>query len=263
MIEYIKLIRPPLFLLGFIASWGLLVKSGLWRTPESLLILLAVGFGNGAFVVFNEICDVGQDRINKPWKPLPSGKVSVFRAKLIAFTFYIISLISLIMLLIYYDIRYVLVGIVGYVTGAIYNVLGRRDVVGNSCLGSTYAVAGFMSTGLTDLAFPLAFGLLTVAHNIMVQVQDLEADRKAGVLTLPQQVYSPYLELIVAVLSAVSFLMFLQIKQPVFAVAVILILMSVFVKQHIEALIRYGVRLLILIGFVLMGAGLWSQGNVV
>jgi len=254
MIEYIKLIRPPLFLLGFIASWVLLVKSGLWGTPESLLILLAVGFGNGAFVVFNEICDIRQDKINKPWKPLPSGKVPVSHAKLIAFTFYIISLASLLTLSAH-DTRYLLFGFFGYVTGAIYNVFGRRDVVGNVCLGSTYAVAGLISTGLTDLAFPLAFGLLTVAHNIMVQVQDLEADRRAGVLTFPQVVRSPILELIVAVLSAVSFMMFLQIEQPVFAVAVILILVSVFMKQHIEALIRRGVRLLMLIGFILMGAG--------
>jgi len=254
MIEYIKLIRPPLFLLGFIASWALLVKSGLWGSFESLLILLAVGFGNASFTVINEICDIRQDKINKPWKPLPSGKVPVSHAKLIAFTFFIVSYLSLLWLSLY-DTMYLIIGLIGYMTSIGYNVLGDRAVFGNTCLGLTYFIAGYMSTGLTDLTFPLAFGLLSVAHNIMVQVQDLEADKRAGVLTFPQLVDSLILSITVFVLGVLSFLMLIQVKQTVFAVAIILILLSVFMKQHIEALVRYGVRLLILVGFILMGVG--------
>ena len=251
MKEYIKLIRPPLFLLGFLASWALLVRSGLWGTEEALFIFLAVGFGNAAFTVFNEIHDIKQDRINKPWKPLPSGKVPVSHAIFIAVVFYAISLISLLYLL-KYSVYYVLCGFIGYTTASIYNVIGRREVLGNACLGFTYAIAAYMSTALTDLIFSVSFGLLTVAHNIMVQIQDLEADRRAGVVTLPQIISLRLSRLISGILSTTACAVFLYLAQMVFALATMLILVSIVFKQHIEALIRWGVRLMILLGFLVM-----------
>jgi len=252
MLQYVKLIRPPLFLMGFIASWALLVKFGLWGSFEGFLILVAVGVGNAAFTVYNEIFDIEQDKINKPWKPLPSGQVSLDGAKKIASAFLLFSLSGLVLLW-QYNPWYLCYGILGYFFSLVYDVFKVRGAFGNFCLGSAYVMAAYMSTGLTDLKFSIFFGILTVAHNIMVQLQDLEADRRARVVTFPQLMEREWTCATVMILSTISFFGFVYSGYTLFAVASVLVFIAAYIDRHIELLIRYGVRLLLLVAFVLMG----------
>ena len=252
MLGHIKLIRPPLFIMGFIASWALLVKFGLWGTSESLFILLTIGFGNAAFTVWNEICDVEQDKINKPWKPLPSGKVSIYDAKIIARAFMMISVVFLIMLY-KYNVLYLCCGLLGYMFGTFYNILKMRGVFGNFSLGATYAIAAFMSTGMSDLIFPVFFAMLSVAHNIMVQLQDYEADKTVKIVTFPQLIKQEYVFISAMILSGTAIIGFYVTYYYLFIVPALLVFLSAYRGKHIESLVRYGARLTLLIAFISMG----------
>jgi len=185
----IRLFRPPLLILGFLASYAILRWSGGAQSlgfAGSLLLVSAIGFGNLALTTLNEIGDVEVDRINKPEKPLPSGEVSVRVAWVSVAVFALLSLFSLSYLMardLFYSI-----GLVGLLTGLVYNT-GRKDLWGNLCLGATYGVAALMAAypNPLQMVFSLPFALFTVGHNILVQWQDYEADRLSGLVTTPIQ----------------------------------------------------------------------------
>lgn len=58
-----------------------------------LIVALTIGISCNIFIVgINQISDVNIDKINKPYLPIPSGELSVQRAKIIVFTALFISL---------------------------------------------------------------------------------------------------------------------------------------------------------------------------
>jgi len=142
-----------------------------------------IGFGNISFTTLNELHDVEVDRINKPHKPLPSGIVTLRAAKTIIIASFIVSIISLISLK---SLLYITMGFVIYVAAFIYNYV-RKDLVGNLFLGIAYGTASLMCVYPKYLLFTLAFAIFTVSFNILVQYQDLVAERTVGIITAPQQ----------------------------------------------------------------------------
>jgi len=259
IVALIKLLRPPLFISGFVASWALLVASGQWGTPTALYILLAVGFGNAGLTVYNEIFDVRQDRINKPHKPLPSGRVSVLTARNIASTFMVISMLFLLLVSMYHGLKYLAAGFVGYIAGVIYNVRGHRALLGNFCLGLTYLIAALLSTGFTMHEFCVAFAILTVAHNVLVQLQDVEADRAVFVKTFPTVYGDDLTQALAMLLSTIAAMLFYYNGYVFFTIPALIVFVCAYVGKWYEYGLRYGVRLLLLVGFILMGLGVKMQ----
>jgi len=98
---YIELARPftliaPFlgFLSGGICSWGAYPK-----TPFELKYLFYILTGsimaatlNSASNTLNQIFDLEIDRVNKPKRPLPSGRISLKEASLFSLVLYLISL---------------------------------------------------------------------------------------------------------------------------------------------------------------------------
>jgi geranylgeranylglycerol-phosphate geranylgeranyltransferase len=258
------LLRPPLLVLGLIAPLGLLRWNGKLYASEGLLVLLAIFLSNAGFNVLNELRDVEVDRRKKPSKPLPSGRVSLRTAKLMIGSLLSASLIPS-TLLVLQDMAYVPMVILAYPSGLIYNAL-RKDLVGNAFLGITYGMACLLCLypHPAAWAFSAAFGLLTVAHNLMNQVQDVETDRGL-VRTAPHQVgvggarglaialsvlalglftklYAGYLKLSLLALCCVPSAIIVSALRPSWGT--------------IEALVRVIARLLLIVVFLLMMAGL-------
>jgi len=149
-------------------------------------LVSSIGFGNLALTTLNEIMDMETDRINKPWKPLPSGEVSVKAAWISVMVFASISISSLFALMardFFYSI-----GFIGLLAGLVYN-MGRKDILGNLCLGATYGIAALMSSypKWPQMIFSIPFAIFTVSYNLLVQLQDYYADKTSGVVTAPQQ----------------------------------------------------------------------------
>jgi len=185
LMGYIKVMRPPLTILGLLASLALVLWSGKPLLYEGLLIILAISLGNAGYTTMNEVVDVDVDAKNKPWKPLPSGQADFEKVLVISSVLIATSFCTIIILTICYGLFY-LIGLLGLAFSHVYNVL-RKDLLGNICMSGVYGIAALMSLYPKYPLFSVAFAMLTFAFNLAVQYQDLEAERTAGVVTAPQQ----------------------------------------------------------------------------
>ena len=96
---YIDLIRPFTLLAPIIVSSSIMIASFFYNQSTGQVvtylytIILPASFVlailNGASNTLNQITDVSTDRISKPYRPIPNGKVSLFEAKIVAVLLYI------------------------------------------------------------------------------------------------------------------------------------------------------------------------------
>ncbi|MEM0485381.1 MAG: UbiA family prenyltransferase [Thermoplasmata archaeon] len=240
MKEHVMLIRPPLFILGFFASFAVLS----YTKSFDLSILLAVGFGNAAMTVLNEIRDVDVDRIGKPHKPLPSGKVSVRYAWAVFSTFLTISLISVLLL----PPNYKIIAVVGLLSALVYN-LGFKALFGNIFLGTSYFCAVYLSSHLKMLDFSLGFALFTIAFNLAVQLQDFDFDRKVGMKTFPV-VYGKKVTYISSFCLAITSILLLT-SLPLFTLPPLFVIISLITKRF-EFFDRILARVVLILAFMYM-----------
>jgi len=148
----------------------------------SLVVFLICGFGNA----LNDIYDIDIDKINKPSRPLPSGKISLKNAwffsyflvftglllSLFNFNCFIIAIVNSLVLY-YYAKRYKRNKIVGnlmvaYLTGSVF-------VFGGAAVGNI---------GITIMLFLCAM-FATWAREIIKDFEDMDGDIKENVISLP------------------------------------------------------------------------------
>src|SRR5438105_4680501 len=177
---------------------GALIGYGASHAPFRVTrVALAVGAAavlNAASNGLNQICDLENDRINKPHRPLPSGKMTLGRARVFVVATYAAAL-----------------GMVAAVNGetfAIYAIAAlatvaysappirlKRHPVGSNLIialirGALLKVAGWaaVSTVLASLEpwyiGSIYFGFLLGATTTK-DFADIEGDRAAGCITLP------------------------------------------------------------------------------
>lgn len=187
---YLKLIRPPNALLsGIGASFAINVFSGYSADPLKLLIGFATGFLlTGASMIVNDIVDAEVDKLNKPWKPIPSGEADARAAGYLAASFAIIALLA-----------NALMGWEALAVSAIYAAIGigynfarklwwSHALVAASTTGPVvygYAVSGFPSSSLSFAAlFSLVIFIVTLGREFLKAVQDFEGDSKRGYRTI-------------------------------------------------------------------------------
>lgn len=78
MKAYIHILRPfNLFITAFSSFIAYYLVSGGQLTFNTFLVILATTFAAGAGNIVNDIFDFEIDKINKPNRPLPSGKMSI------------------------------------------------------------------------------------------------------------------------------------------------------------------------------------------
>jgi len=257
-IDYIKLLRPPLLFLGVLAPFSLMVHYGKWGGMEGWFILLAIAFGNTAFNIFNEVTDKEADKILKPWKPIPSGKVNPRFARLVGYISLAISYIFICLLSFYYNLLYLYLGVAGYITGMIYNHLQMRDLGGNIALGLTYGIAAYIATYPEGRLFVFGWMLLVIGFNIAVQLQDVEGDRKAGIYTIPQQIGINPSRILSAMLVIFSLPFFylelsscpLQFMCFMFVAYCVVLGVLINKERDYERIVRFWGRLFMILGFL-------------
>jgi len=162
------------------------------------LMLIAIFTGNLAWNWINELEDEDVDRVNKPWKPVPSGQINTLGLSVASICLLLISMVSIMLLSYHYGIFYLLIGGLAHVTACIYNVK-RRDLFGNICEVVTIALAPLMVMYPYNLQFPLQLGLLFFGIALITQLQDVEAEKVKGILTAPQQLGKSRTHLIASV----------------------------------------------------------------
>ncbi|MDD2777520.1 MAG: geranylgeranylglycerol-phosphate geranylgeranyltransferase [Methanocellales archaeon] len=191
MIRYLELARPQNCVMAglAIAIGGLIgAESTFIDNIQSIAIASIVGCmitagGNAV----NDFYDARIDAINRPDRPIPSGRISPRNALLFSMSLFVIgtalsffinpiclfiaSLSSLV--LIYYSYT-----------------LKRKILWGNICIGylvgSTFLFGGAAVGGLMATSVPFLLAMLaTVGREIVKDMEDMEGDQKEGIITLP------------------------------------------------------------------------------
>jgi len=158
------------------------------------LAVLAAGVLNAASNGLNQICDLENDRINKPHRPLPAGRLSLRAAWIFVTSTYVVAL--------------AMTALVNRETFVIYCVAAlatvaysappvrlKRDPVGSNLIialirGWLLKVAGWaaVSTVLTSIE-PWYIGFIyfvfLLGATTTKDFADIEGDRSAGCITLP------------------------------------------------------------------------------
>ncbi|MCL2141363.1 MAG: geranylgeranylglycerol-phosphate geranylgeranyltransferase [Methanimicrococcus sp.] len=148
-------------------------------------VFLVTAGGN----MLNDYYDVKIDRVNKPHRPIPSGRIGMKETLYLAALFFIIG----IGVIYFICLEALVIGMINIVLLISYaKVLKRTILLGNFTVsyltGSTFlfGAAFFGTEGIIVLMplFLLAF-LATAAREIVKDIEDVEGDSKDGAVTFP------------------------------------------------------------------------------
>ncbi len=184
IVPFIEIMRPSVVTLaGLFTLLGNLLSGGF--SPFSIIsAMLLCGAGN----VINDIIDYEIDKINRPNRPLPSGKITIDQAK----SFYIfLTIIGLIFTLVV-NLEFFFVGVLSVFLSYIYaKKLKKQPYIGNivvSILSILTIFAGMVAIGKINilgiyLILTALFG--SIAREIIKDIEDIKGDKEKGAKTIP------------------------------------------------------------------------------
>lgn len=187
VLAWLRLMRPA----NSLAAAGLVLVGGhlamgwpwsprVWEAAAAMWAVTTFGY------VTNDLHDIPVDRINKPDRPLPSGRVGVGAARLTAVALGVIAVV----LASRFDT--LAIGAAVAVLGALllYNwALKGAVLLGNALIALLSGLAlgvGSYAAGQRNLPWlpALLVCLFILAREILKTIEDMEGDRRAGLRTL-------------------------------------------------------------------------------
>jgi geranylgeranylglycerol-phosphate geranylgeranyltransferase len=156
---------------------------------QLFLACLVVFLISGAGMVINDYFDYKIDKVNKPERPIPSGRLSRKIALI-----YSLSLFSLanIIAIIFLNFQTFLLSIANTITLILYSWrIKRFPLLGNFCVSwfvaSTFIFGSVLGDGVTVtifILFLMAFST-NVGREIAKSIEDVKGDKKSKIKTLP------------------------------------------------------------------------------
>lgn len=193
VVGVVQLVRPvnvALSLAGVIVGAYLgagLSAFGRPHLQSVILAALSAAAVTSAANAINDAFDVKVDRVNRPNRPIPSGKITERAAT----TTWLLGALIGIGLSLMLSVAHVLIASASIVLVYTYSaVLKRVGLIGNlvvSAIVSASIVYGALATGQMGkswIGLLLAF-LLTLSREITKDLEDIEGDVRDGVQTLP------------------------------------------------------------------------------
>ncbi len=180
--------------IGVFIAYNILISNSFAGIPfpllESILVFLTVFLITGAGNAINDYYDIDIDRINKPDRPIPSGRIGLSTALYFSLALFALGTLFAFMI-------NPVCGIIALVNSLLLiyyaRTLKRTAFLGNLAVGyltgSTFLFGGavfFEKGGLEDvfILFLLAT-LATIAREIVKDIEDIEGDMRDGARTLP------------------------------------------------------------------------------
>jgi geranylgeranylglycerol-phosphate geranylgeranyltransferase len=186
MNAYLEILRPYNALMGVIAVLLVSIISGnftIYVPVACIIVFIFTGAGNA----INDYVDHKIDAINRPERPIPSGRISLKTAAIYSVVLFVIATIMALVLGIVPGIIVVLSAILMFLYA--YR-LKQSCLIGNLSIafltGLCFVFAGvvlesvFVSILLGFYAF-----LMTMAREIVKDMEDLEGDKAEGASTFP------------------------------------------------------------------------------
>ncbi len=186
---------------GFAAVIGVKIVCGvIIGVPvfDTALVFLSVFLITGAGNVINDFFDADVDAINRPKRPIPSGRINRKN------TFYLSLLL--------FGLGIALAGfinticfIIAFVNSVLLVIYARNlkstVLIGNLCVGylagSVFLFGGAIlgTTGLLKISWLFVFAMFaTVTREIAKDIEDMNGDAAMGITTLPIQIGKKHAE---------------------------------------------------------------------
>jgi geranylgeranylglycerol-phosphate geranylgeranyltransferase len=188
MLSYLEVLRIPNALMSVLAVLVSSVLVGFYNPLQILIACLAIFLISGGGMVINDYFDYEADRINRPKRALPSGKIS----KKSALTYSLILFIIGNTLIFFLNFQMLAIALFNTLLLVIYSWKIKKIILlGNFTVSwlsaSIFLFGSLLSNSITATVFILflmAFSS-TVGREITKTIEDVEGDRKIRARTLP------------------------------------------------------------------------------
>ncbi len=195
MWAWLEVLRPGNCLMSAVSvAIGAFIVSGA-PTAEMLLAALAVILITGAGNVVNDYIDVESDRINRPKRPIPSGKIT--KAGAMAFTLLLFGA-GIVVSAMTGSLLCFAIAAVNSVLLVVYSYnLQNKVLVGNMAVAylasSTFLFGGAAAGDITlPLLLMLLSGLATFSREVVKDLEDLQGDRKSFIKRMADRVKASF-----------------------------------------------------------------------
>lgn len=194
MNPYIEILRPGNALMGAIA---IILVAIIDRTVSIPIVLamLAVFFETAAGNVINDYFDYNIDLINKPERPIPSGRISLKNGRNYGYLLFLLGTVCgfLISYLTGNWIPFIIVLIADIVLYLYAYKLKAMPLIGNITVGFMtgfgFVFGGFSlnnpSIVITSLYLGFFAFVMTTARELIKDIEDIEGDKSESAKTLP------------------------------------------------------------------------------
>ena len=194
LLSHILLIRPLNVIMSgfsiFIASE--IIGPDLDKKLVLLLSVIVMLFTSGANAL-NDALDLKIDLINRPLRPIPSGKVNIKTAFLLSFIFFIFA--SLLCLQLNKNAEFIGIFIAMPIMTLYTTYLKNKPLIGNFSvafiLSLSFIFCGAAFNSINPMIIPtlLCFGL-SFLRELVKDMADIEGDKSSGLSTFP--IYSGF-----------------------------------------------------------------------
>lgn len=163
--------------------------------PSVILLLVIVTLITAAGNVINDYFDADIDRINRPERPIPSGKITLIAARCFAVTLFLAGILAAL----FTPPLCLFIVVINSLVLVVYAAkLKSMPVVGNAAVAylaaSIFLFGGaFAGAGALILMIPLAAitFFATMVREILKDAEDVEGDSAGGADTLPIRIGIP------------------------------------------------------------------------
>ncbi|GAB4288496.1 MAG: geranylgeranylglycerol-phosphate geranylgeranyltransferase [Ignavibacteriaceae bacterium] len=206
----INIIRPLNFIITIAAVIvaAYICTEGGFQTGSVLLAALSAGFSAAGGNVINDIFDEPIDKINKPERPLPSGKIKTNTALLLYLLFVAFSILLSLQ-----------VSFTAFLTVLFANLLlflysfqlkkipFAGNIIVSFLTGMVFIFGGIVVENITGAIVPALFAfLINLIREIIKDMEDIKGDSDQGILTLPSRLGFSGTRLLVALLGFILIL---------------------------------------------------------
>jgi len=189
LVSIIKISRPVNVVITFISVLiaALICSPGKILEFDIFLAAFAASFTAVSGNIFNDIYDIEIDKINRPFRPLPSGKLTIKEAYSVIILFVTLSIFASLSIG-YFPLVIVLFS--HFLLLLYSKYLKRIPLVGNIMVsfltGLVFVFGGVVVNNFYAALVPAIFAfLINLIREIVKDMEDVEGDKLSGINTLP------------------------------------------------------------------------------
>ena len=194
MNPYIEILRPGNAIMGAISIVLIAIIDKTFSIPI-ILAMITVFFETAAGNVINDYFDYKIDLINKPQRPIPSGRISLKNGRNYAYFLFLAGTVCGFLISYLTDnwIPFAIVLIADVILYLYAYKLKTTPLIGNLTVGFMtgfgFVFGGFSINNPTIITTSLFLGffafVMTTAREIVKDIEDMEGDKADGAKTLP------------------------------------------------------------------------------